>query len=472
MHKYYEFDIKLLDAKPVPTRQFVIHHRATFHDLHEAIQDAFAWYGGHLWDFGSARRVLSDIADCEGQEGPLASRVTLRSYFGEEGELARKAYYTYDYGDCWEHLVTLKRVVLKEDATHWRQLLAGKHMAPPEDCGGTPGYMRIISLLETGQDPWGESEADIREFLDHYNVSKKDLTFDLARQCALFDVLIDPKVHKINKRKKAPKKSKHTPKRSVRLQQQNPTHTSKKSTTPTTKAPAQRARTYSTAELVDLALPSFFHNPLSPDKREVFTLLERYLTLYRTEDVTNTHLGLCGWIHALIEHEQRGGGLKTRKPQIHAAAVVYWLDTLFGVTPSFNRLAERFGVSGPSIKTAYLDLCALFHDQDDDATREDIIAIYHVFSLPLTGALPGLPDNLPDVSSLDLNGFHDASPLSNVLRQRVTELHSFIEAAAQQGVTKPLPSDVCAFLDTLLDAKVIPPFSEAAKRLIAIPSKE
>ena len=134
MAEYYEFEVKLPHIKPTPKRRFLLHQSATFEALHEAIQRAFRWYGDHLWAFGSSRRHLSDVADCEGEEGPLASRVKLTSYFGKRGERATKVFYTYDFGDCWEHLVTLKKVVTQEPATHWRKLLSGAHPAPPEDC--------------------------------------------------------------------------------------------------------------------------------------------------------------------------------------------------------------------------------------------------------------------------------------------------------------------------------------------------
>ena len=40
---------------------------------------------------------------------------------------------------------------------------------PPEDCGGTPGYERLVEFLKTGNNPYGESEADLKEWIGDWD---------------------------------------------------------------------------------------------------------------------------------------------------------------------------------------------------------------------------------------------------------------------------------------------------------------
>ena len=52
-----------------------------------------------------------------------------------EREGQRKFLYNYDFGDGWEVMVTVRKVV-DEPQRQFRQQLAGALAFPPEDCGG------------------------------------------------------------------------------------------------------------------------------------------------------------------------------------------------------------------------------------------------------------------------------------------------------------------------------------------------
>ena len=49
--EYYRIDVRLLDVKPPPWRQFLLKKAATFEHLHMAIQDACGWANTHLYAF-------------------------------------------------------------------------------------------------------------------------------------------------------------------------------------------------------------------------------------------------------------------------------------------------------------------------------------------------------------------------------------------------------------------------------------
>ena len=55
-----------------------------------------------------------------------------------------KLLYLYDFGDDWEHVITLKAVVDTELALP--SLLKAQQGCPPEDCGGPPGAQYWASV--------------------------------------------------------------------------------------------------------------------------------------------------------------------------------------------------------------------------------------------------------------------------------------------------------------------------------------
>ena len=159
MPDYYEIRVALKGIRPPIWRRFLIRSTASFTDLHNAIQDAMGWNHSHLWMFREPGRGGGPIAgvpmDDDWEEIPDADRTYIASYLG----VAAKCEYLYDFGDGWEHLITCQKQVSYTEAFH-RRLLAGKRSCPPEDCGGIPGYYRMLEFTETGQDPYGDDNLD------------------------------------------------------------------------------------------------------------------------------------------------------------------------------------------------------------------------------------------------------------------------------------------------------------------------
>ena len=58
-----------------------------------------------------------------------------------------RAQYEYDFGDGWEHDVELEAVGLRVPSAKYPRCLAGERACPPEDCGGPPGYERLLEIL-------------------------------------------------------------------------------------------------------------------------------------------------------------------------------------------------------------------------------------------------------------------------------------------------------------------------------------
>ncbi|WP_431950567.1 plasmid pRiA4b ORF-3 family protein [Actinacidiphila sp. bgisy167] len=55
--------------------------------------------------------------------------------------------YTYDFGDSWEHLITVEQVQTASAGLHYPYCVDGAGACPPEDCGGAPGYSDLKVIL-------------------------------------------------------------------------------------------------------------------------------------------------------------------------------------------------------------------------------------------------------------------------------------------------------------------------------------
>ena len=85
--------------------------------------------------------------------------VHIATYFTRAGAVAR---YEYDFGDGWEHEVTLDAIVPRQKGTRLPRCLGGERACPPEDCGGPPGYENVIAVIA---DPSHEEYESMLEWL-------------------------------------------------------------------------------------------------------------------------------------------------------------------------------------------------------------------------------------------------------------------------------------------------------------------
>jgi hypothetical protein len=187
--KYFAFEVSLLGVKPRPWRSFLLRDRATFFDLHEAIQDACGWQNCHLFQFRPPTRgaVLAGVPDESGfsDGAPDAMRVPLLRHIGFEPGVC--CIYEYDFGNSWKHNVVLTQIV-ERDGRATRVLTGGDRSFPPEDCGGIPGNARCVAAA-TGKG-WTPSMGNKKERADlvDWLAGWRPDAFDLAATKRAFHV--------------------------------------------------------------------------------------------------------------------------------------------------------------------------------------------------------------------------------------------------------------------------------------------
>jgi hypothetical protein len=165
----YQFKITLGGIEPVIWRRIQVPAEYSFWDLHVAIQDAMGWLDYHLHAFypakaGKRNRIEIGIPmDEPGAENVLAGwEVPIADWFGTPGTAMR---YEYDFGDGWSHEVLLEGILLREKGVKYPLCIAGERAAPPEDCGGIPGYWHLLEVL---QDPDSPEYDDLVYWLKHH----------------------------------------------------------------------------------------------------------------------------------------------------------------------------------------------------------------------------------------------------------------------------------------------------------------
>jgi hypothetical protein len=80
--------------------------------------------------------------------------------------------YTSDFGDDWEHLITIEKTKPALDGKSRPACVGGVRSCPPEDCGGIWGYQYLLEVLADPDHPdydeqieWVSDDFDPEEFV-------------------------------------------------------------------------------------------------------------------------------------------------------------------------------------------------------------------------------------------------------------------------------------------------------------------
>ena len=67
----------------------------------------------------------------------MAAKVRLRDVLKQRKTVID---YTYDFGDSWEHLLTVSNVRAGQPGVPYPHYIGGERNGPPEYCGRIPGF--------------------------------------------------------------------------------------------------------------------------------------------------------------------------------------------------------------------------------------------------------------------------------------------------------------------------------------------
>lgn len=158
--KRFHIRIELKHVEPPIWREVVVPADISLGWLHEVIQITMGWTDSHLHEFEHNRTRYGQPMDEDFIETVDEDTVPLHDLFKRKGS---RLTYTYDFGDGWEHDVslveTLKLPAEVAAETHPFAYIGGARACPPEDCGGPWGYQDLLKLLQLREDK-GENALD------------------------------------------------------------------------------------------------------------------------------------------------------------------------------------------------------------------------------------------------------------------------------------------------------------------------
>ena len=159
--KYYAHSLKgklhigLNGTEPMVWRRVQVPESYTCYDLHVAIQDAMGRQDYHLFEFRKAHsrrspdyRVVSVFDEPENMPSDIkceyATEVPIKKFLAKEND---RVLYIYDFGDGWEHVVLLEKILPRDENVIYPACIDGALAGPPEDCGSIPGYYDCIKAV-------------------------------------------------------------------------------------------------------------------------------------------------------------------------------------------------------------------------------------------------------------------------------------------------------------------------------------
>lgn len=158
-----QLKVAIVPSSPPIWRRLLVRSDATLTLLHHIIQASFAWDDSHLHGFqvgGRGGAVYGDLAAAQDGDPDLdESAYSLGEVLPAEGD---SMVYTYDFGDDWEHKITVEKVLPAEPQAPVARCTGGRGAAPAEDSGGVWGW---ANMVEAVNNPNHEQHQEYREWL-------------------------------------------------------------------------------------------------------------------------------------------------------------------------------------------------------------------------------------------------------------------------------------------------------------------
>ena len=134
----YQLAVVLRGSQPPIWRRLLVPVRCSLNDLHLVLQAGMGWQRAHLFEFviGTAH---------------YADKHTTHMRLGNLVRPGTRFTYRYDFGDNWEHEISVEGQLAGDPAAAYPVCIAGSGACPPEDSGGIARYRP--PPLELGA-PW------------------------------------------------------------------------------------------------------------------------------------------------------------------------------------------------------------------------------------------------------------------------------------------------------------------------------
>jgi len=178
--RVYQLKIKLEGVSPPIWRLIVLSSYTYFSELHDLIQKYFSWEGYHLHEFyfphptGKRNRIeIKGIIDWDEDSVTsdyyhfLANKIRLCDVLSKT---RKRAYYVYDFGDNWTHLIILEKIFPYDYRFIKPICVGGRRAAPQEDSVGSYDFIEKLEIIKLP--PYRIFEEILNWFGDDYDAEK------------------------------------------------------------------------------------------------------------------------------------------------------------------------------------------------------------------------------------------------------------------------------------------------------------
>ena len=164
----YQLKITLRDSKPPIWRRVQLRGDTNLGTLHDIIQEVMGWMDYHLHGFQVGGRHYGRPSPMDWEPVTDERKVQLSQVAPVAGY---RFIYTYDFGDDWEHIILVEKILPADPALCYPVCIKGRRACPPEDCGGVWGYEDLLKIIRNPKDKgyaemleWVGGEFDPADF--------------------------------------------------------------------------------------------------------------------------------------------------------------------------------------------------------------------------------------------------------------------------------------------------------------------
>lgn len=139
----YQLKVVLKRAKPPIWRRIQVPASITLAELHEVIQISMGWFDAHLHHFDIDHTLYGPVIEDDWAMDPIQDEAEYTLQALADG-IEPHFDYTYDFGDDWQHRITVEKILAPEAGKPYPVLIKGKRACPPENIGGIWGYQEFL----------------------------------------------------------------------------------------------------------------------------------------------------------------------------------------------------------------------------------------------------------------------------------------------------------------------------------------
>jgi len=141
----YRIKVTLNGSKPPIWRRLEVSDQITLAKLHIILQVAMGWTDSHLHQFIIGKTYYGEPDHEFGFSRTLSEKKVKLSHLPLKEK--SKFIYEYDFGDGWEHVILIEKILPVTEGSKPPVCLKGKGACPPEDIGGIWGYYEFLEAI-------------------------------------------------------------------------------------------------------------------------------------------------------------------------------------------------------------------------------------------------------------------------------------------------------------------------------------